>query len=178
MPTLEELKYPIGRFQPTVSAMPGIRAAQIQSLRQLPTRLRQAVDGLTADQLLTPYRDGGWSLLQTVHHVADSHANAFIRFKLALTEDWPTVKPYDEAAWARLADSTQPPVAVSLSLIDALHARWATLLDSLSDDDLQQRGYVHPVNGRQTLAHALGLYDWHGRHHTAHITQLRAAQGW
>jgi hypothetical protein len=113
---------------------------------------------------------------QLVHHIADSHANAYIRCKLALTEDWPTIKPYDEAAWAKLADSRQP-IQPSLVLVDALHSRWVALFESLSEEDFQ-KGYEHPQQGRQTVAKALAIYDWHSRHHTAHITNLRARQGW
>jgi hypothetical protein len=134
------------------------------------------VGGLDDSQLDTPYRDGGWTVRQVVHHVADSHANSYVRFKLALTEDWPTIKGYDEAAWANLADSGLP-IEVSLTMIEALHGRWVGLLESLSDDDFQ-KGFAHPEMGRQNLARALALYDWHSRHHTAHITSLRVRQGW
>jgi uncharacterized damage-inducible protein DinB len=157
--------------------LPGIRAAHIQTIRLLPERLRAAVAGLNDVQLDTPYREGGWTVRQVVHHIADSHAVSFIRMKLALTEDWPTVKPYDEAAWANLADSRSLPVETSLALIAALHARWAALLESLSDADFQ-KGFDHPERGRVNLARALAMYDWHSRHHTAHITSLRARQGW
>jgi hypothetical protein len=174
---LDNLRYPIGRFSPPASSVAGIRTAHIQTVRLLPERLRAAVAGLTDAQLDTPYREGGWTVRQVVHHIADSHANAYIRCKLALTEDWPVVKTYDEAAWANLADSRLLPVDVSLSLIAALHYRWAALLESLSDEDFQ-KGYEHPEYGRSNLARALAMYDWHSRHHTAHITGLRARQGW
>jgi hypothetical protein len=174
---LDNLRYPIGRFSPPASSVAGIRTAHIQTVRLLPERLRTAVAGLTDAQLDTPYREGGWTVRQVVHHIADSHANAYIRCKLALTEDWPVVKTYDEAAWANLADSRLLPVDVSLSLIAALHYRWAALLESLSDEDFQ-KGYEHPEYGRSNLARALAMYDWHSRHHTAHITGLRARQGW
>ncbi len=157
--------------------MPGVRGAHMQTLRLLPERLRAAVSGLTDHQLDTPYREGGWTVRQVVHHVADSHANSYIRFKLALTEDWPTIKTYDEAAWADLADSRRLPVEVSLNLIEALHGRWVRLLESLSEDDFR-KGFEHPEMGRQNLASVLALYDWHSRHHTAHIVSLRARQGW
>ena len=176
MTDLDALRYPIGRFAPPASQEPEVRAAQIESIRLLPERLGAAIHGLSDAQLDTPYREGGWTARQVVHHVADSHANAFIRTKLALTEDWPTVNAYNEAAWARLEDSRLP-VDLSLSLIGALHGRWAALLESLSEDDLQ-KGYNHPERGRQTLAAALAMYDWHSRHHTAHIMNLRARQGW
>ena len=174
---LDDLRYPIGRFSPPASSLPGVRAAHIQTVRLLPERLRAAVRGLSDAELDTPYREGGWTVRQVVHHLADSHANAYIRCKLALTEDWPTVKGYDEAAWAELADSRLLPVDVSLALITALHYRWAALLESLSDEGFQ-KGYEHPEYGRSTLARALAMYDWHSRHHTAHITGLRARQGW
>lgn len=177
MTDLDDLRYPIGRFSAPATSLPGIRTANIQTIRLLPERLRVAVDGLSDAQLDTPYREGGWTVRQVVHHVADSHANSYIRFKLALTEDWPTIKPYDEAAWAELADSRSLPVGVSLEMTAALHGRWVALLGSLSDEDFR-KGYVHPERGRQTLATGLALYDWHSRHHTAHITSLRARQGW
>jgi uncharacterized damage-inducible protein DinB len=173
----DDLRYPVGRISPPASTMPGVRAAHIATLRLLPERLAAAVQGLTEDQLDTPYREGGWTVRQVVHHVADSHANAYIRMKLALTEDWPTIKPYDEAAWAELADGRSLPVEVSLDLLKALHARWVTLLESLGTEDFH-KGYVHPESGRQNLAQVLAVYDWHSRHHTAHITQLRSRMGW
>lgn len=175
--SLEDLRYPIGRFSPAASSEPGIRAAQIQSLRLLPERLRAAVAGLDEKQLDTPYRDGGWTVRQVVHHVADGHAVSFIRMKLALTEDWPLVKPYDERAWANLADSRSLPVDVSLAMIEGLHARWAALLEAMSEEDFL-KGFGHPQRGREILARSLAIYDWHSRHHTAHITGLRARQGW
>jgi hypothetical protein len=177
MTDLDLLRYPIGRFSPPASSMAGIRIANIQTLRLLPERLGKAVNGLTDPQLDTPYREDGWTARQVVHHIADSHANAYIRFKLALTEDWPVIKPYDEAAWANLPDSRWLPIEGSLELIAALHGRWVALLDALTDEDFR-RGYVHPVDGRVNLAKALAIYDWHSRHHTAHILSLRQRQGW
>lgn len=177
MPELDDLRFPIGRFSPPASSMPGVRAAHVQTLRLLSGRLRAAVKDLTDHQLDSPYREGGWTVRQVVHHVADSHANSYVRFKLALTEDWPVIKPYDEAAWANLADSRWLPVEISLAMVEALHARWVALLESMSDEDFQ-RGFEHPELGRQNLAKALALYDWHSRHHTAHILNLRARQGW
>jgi len=176
MPELDDLRFPIGRFTPPASSLPGVRMAHIQTLRLLPQRLREATHDLTDAQLDTPYREGGWTVRQLVHHIADSHANAYIRFKLALTEDWPTIKPYDEKAWADLPDSRLA-IGVSLAILEALHTRWVALLASLTDDDFAQ-GYEHPEQGRQNLAKVLALYDWHSRHHTAHITSLRARQGW
>ncbi len=177
MKDLDSLRYPIGRFSAADADAPGMRATQIEALRELPARLRASVAGFSDAQLDTPYREGGWTVRQVVHHLADSHVNSMVRFKLALTEDWPTVKPYDEAAWARLPDSTRLPIDGSLVFIDALHGRWAALLESLSDADFQ-KGFNHPVLGRQTLGSSLALYAWHGRHHTAHITSLRERMGW
>jgi hypothetical protein len=173
---MTDLRYPIGRFGGNPAETSEARAAAIQTLRELPNQLRAAVDGLAGPQLDTPYREGGWTVRQVVHHVPDSHANAYVRFKLALTEDWPTIKPYDEAAWAMLADS-HGPLEASLAMTAALHTRWVALLESMSEADFA-RGYNHPVNGRQSLATALAIYAWHSHHHTAHITSLRARMGW
>lgn len=176
MTELDDLRYPIGKFTPPLSNTAEIRAAHIVILRSLPGDLRVAVRGLSDSQLDTPYRDGGWTVRQLVHHIADSHANAYVRFKLALTEDWPTIKPYDEAAWANLADSRLP-IDVSLAMIDVLHQRWVALLESLSEAEFQ-KGYTHPESGRQNLARVLAIYAWHSRHHAAHITNLRSRQNW
>jgi uncharacterized damage-inducible protein DinB len=176
MTELDALRYPVGRFKPSAANTAEARHEQIQTLRMLPERLREAVSGLSDAQLDTPYREGGWTVRQLVHHIADSHANSYIRFKLALTEDWPTIKPYDQAAWARLADSSLP-IDGSLVFIESLHARWVALLESLPDADFE-RGYNHPENGRQSLAQALAIYSWHSVHHTAHLTGLRERQGW
>lgn len=143
----------------------------------MPENLRAAVEGLSAAQLDTPYRDGGWTVRQLVHHLADSHMNSYVRFRLALTEDWPTIKPYDEKLWAQLSDASTAPVETSLELLTALHERWVLLLRSLTAEQWQ-RGYVHPDNSRQTLAEAAALYAWHSRHHVAHITELRKRSGW
>lgn len=173
----EQLRYPLGRFSASNPLIPAERSAQIKVLRDLPQALRSAVAGLSESQLDTPYRDGGWTVRQLVHHIADSHGNSFFRFKLALTEDWPTIKAYDEAAWATLADGRTLPVETSLAMTTALHERWVTLIESLSEADFQ-KGYNHPENGRQDLAKALAIYAWHSLHHTAHITSLRTRQGW
>lgn len=172
----DDHRYPIGRFRPPADNLPNTRAAHIETLCLLSERLRTAVAGLSETQLDTPYRDGGWTVRQVVHHLADSHANSFIRFKLALTEDWPTVKPYDEAAWARLSDSKLP-IDGSLVFIDALHARFVSLLKAMTEEDFQ-KGFVHPERGRMTLATNLAIYDWHSRHHVAHITGLRLRMAW
>ncbi len=170
-------RYPIGRFNGQPAETPEARASAIQTLRELSAQSAcGGPDGLTGPQLDMPYREGGWTVRQVVHHVADSHANAYVRFKLALTEDWPTIKPYDEAAWALLADS-RGPLEASLVLTAALHTRWVALLESMTDADFA-RGYNHPENGRQTLATALANYAWHSHHHTAHITSLRARLDW
>lgn len=176
MTDLDRLKYPIGRFAAPEGQGPAARAAHIEDLRQLPERLRAAVAGLKGAQQDTPYREGGWTVRQVVHHLADSHANSFLRFKLALTEDWPTVKPYDEAAWARLPDSALP-IEGSLAFLEALHGRWVALLEAMRGEEFE-RGYAHPAMGRQTLSLALAIYAWHSRHHTAHIAGLRQRQGW
>lgn len=173
-PSSEELRYPIGRF--SASPVTSTRAEQIETLRQLPTLLVQAIHGLSDAQLDTPYREGGWTVRQLVHHIADSHANAYIRIKLALTEDNPTIKPYDEAAWAALPDSTQP-IDSSLAITDGIHMRLVALLESLSEAEFQ-RTFRHPERGPMTIAGNLALYDWHSRHHLAHITALRHRMGW
>jgi uncharacterized damage-inducible protein DinB len=173
MTNLDELRYPIGRFNPAAA---GSRADQIETLRRLPERLRAAVHGLDNSQLDTPYRDGGWTVRQLVHHVADSHANSYIRIKLALTEENPTIFAYDEAAWAELPDSKMP-IEVSLPLIEAVHARLVLLLEAMAEADYEKT-FRHPERGQVTLANNLAVYDWHSRHHTAHITRLRERMGW
>lgn len=165
-------RYPIGRFRPPATATAEERAAWIGEIAILPAHLREAVDGMEDDELDTPYRPGGWTVRQVVHHLPDSHLNAYCRYKLALTEEAPTIRPYDEAAWAALPDAGGP-VADSLDLLDALHRRWAALLETM-DDAAFQRTYVHPEHGRVfTLETALALYAWHGRHHLAHVRGAR-----
>ncbi|MCW5948905.1 MAG: bacillithiol transferase BstA [Pyrinomonadaceae bacterium] len=167
-------RYPIGEFDIAQFAS---RPANIATIRELPGRLASAVENLDDGQLDTPYRDGGWTVRQTVHHVADSHSNSLTRFKLALTEDEPpTIKPYYEDRWAELADSLLP-IDVSLSMIAAIHTRWTALLGSMADADFE-REFIHPETGRWTLEAALALYAWHSLHHTAHITRLRERMGW
>jgi hypothetical protein len=173
----EELRYPIGRFKCPAESTPELRAEQLETLRALPGKLRAGVEGLDDAQLDTPYREDGWTVRQLVHHFADSHANSYVRFRLALTEDWPTIKPYNEAAWAELADSRRLPIACSLSFVEGMHTRWVTLIETLSEEDFAH-GYHHPEMGRQDLGAVLALYDWHSRHHLAHITGLRARMGW
>lgn len=170
-------RYPTGKFVPPTQATKESRSRAIEAIAETPQLLRDAVQGLDEDQLDTPYREGGWTLRQVVHHVPDSHLNAYIRLKLALTEPAPVIKPYDEAAWADLVDTTAVPIDVSLNLLDALHTRWVALLRSMKDDDFR-REYVHPETGRHTLDHLLALYAWHGPHHVAHITGTRSRLGW
>ncbi len=176
MTELDDLRYPIGHFTPSPSYSASQRSEFIRILQDLPKRLRSAVHGLSDAQLDTPYREEGWTVRQVVHHVADSHMNAYVRFKLALTEYQPTIKPYDESAWAALPDSRMP-IDVSLALTEALHQRWATLLESLTDPDFKKQ-FLHPEMGPQDLASTLARYAWHSRHHTAHIANLRARMGW
>jgi uncharacterized damage-inducible protein DinB len=174
--TEKDPRFPIGKFNRAAANLTDHRGS-IATLAALPEKLRSAVEGLSDDQLNTPYREGGWTVRQLVHHVADSHMNAYVRMRLALTEDWPTIKPYDEKVWAELPDARTAPVQVSLDLLEALHNRWTTLLRALTDEQWHL-GYVHPQNGRQTLAEAVALYDWHSRHHTAHIEELRKSRNW
>jgi uncharacterized damage-inducible protein DinB len=172
----EDPRFPVGTFTPPESVTADERAYAVATLAELPSQLRNAVDDLDQEQLDTPYRDGGWSVRQVVHHLADSHTNAVIRVRLALTEDWPTVLPYDENAWSMLHDYTAP-VEWSLELIESLHARWVMLLQSLSEQQWQ-RGFNHPKIGPMTVETATMLYAWHSRHHVAHITHLRAREDW
>ncbi|HLY09663.1 MAG TPA: putative metal-dependent hydrolase [Planctomycetota bacterium] len=171
-----DLRYPIGPFQPA----PLTQAARRNQLQQLAggvTLLRQAVKGLTSAQLDTAYRPGGWTLRQVVHHLPDSHMNGYIRCRMALTEDAPTIKPYDEARWAELEDARLGPLEASFKMLDALHLRWCSLFRSLTADDWK-RAYRHPQNGRTTVEGALAQYSWHLRHHTAQITSMRERSGW
>jgi uncharacterized damage-inducible protein DinB len=171
------LRYPIGGARRAESYTAQERSAAIEGIRQLPQSLRSAVASLSEEQLETPYRPGGWTVRQLVHHVADSHMNAYVRVRLALTGDWPTIIPYHETRWAELNDARSGVVSTSLDLLQALHARWTQLFASLQEQDWK-RGYVHPESGRETLERVLILYDWHGRHHTAHVTRLSARMGW
>jgi uncharacterized damage-inducible protein DinB len=173
-----DLRYPVGKFNWDAPISDADFQLLIASIAETPGALRRAVAGLSPDQLATRYRPGGWTVKQVAHHVPDSHMNAYTRFKLALTEDEPTIKPYNEAAWAELPDSRKVPVDVSLDLLDALHLRWVALLRSMEPADFN-RTLRHPEHGRVfTLKQMLGLYAWHGRHHVAHITSLREREGW
>jgi uncharacterized damage-inducible protein DinB len=170
-------RYPIGKPDLKPELSDAERRDAIESIAATPAALRAAVAGLTEEQLDTPYREGGWTVRQVVHHVPDSHLNAYTRFKLALTEDEPTIKPYAEDRWAELEDSRTTPIEVSLTLLETLHRRWDELLRSLGPDDFQCT-LQHPDMGRLTLDQMLCLYSWHGRHHVAHVTELRAREGW
>lgn len=164
---MTDLRYPIGQFhfQKEVNSQQVL--AWIDEIRLLPIQLAEALNGVSEQDLAKSYRENGWTVTQLVHHIADSHMNSYIRFKLALTEDTPTIKPYNEAEWAQLPDSEMP-VATSYNLIEGLHERWVYLLTSLSHEQLQ-RAFNHPDSGLTTLEHAIGLYAWHGKHHLAHI---------
>jgi uncharacterized damage-inducible protein DinB len=175
---MEDLRFPIGKFDRSRgSNTPEERKKLIDTIAEVPERLQQAATGLNGKQLDTPYREGGWSVRQVIHHLADSDLNAYVRFKLALTEDNPTIKPFMEAAWAELADSRVTPIDVSLALVDNLHARWVVLLRSMKAEEWE-RTLTHPEAGVMSLDKMLGLYAWHGAHHVAHITELRRRNQW
>lgn len=174
---MSDPRYPIGKFHYEGPPSEEQRQAFIQEIVQTPSNLRVAVSGLTGEQLKTPYREEGWTVQQVVHHLPDSHMNAYVRFKLALTEDEPTVKPYAEDRWAELEDSKNTPVETSLALLEALHIRWALLLRSVTPEQWK-RNFKHPQLGLLPLEKNLALYAWHGRHHVAHITELRKRMGW
>ena len=170
-------RFPLGKFSYNGPLSEEQRHKLLDDVAQTPINLRTSVKGLSDSQLDTPYRDGGWTVRQVVHHVPDSHMNAYVRFKMALTEDSPTIKTYEEARWAELPDTKATPVEVSLVLLDTLHDRWVRLLRSLTPEQWN-RTYRHPELGPMTLEKVLALYAWHGRHHVAHITSLRERQGW
>jgi uncharacterized damage-inducible protein DinB len=173
-----DLRYPIGEFAWDGVMTDARRAACVARIAAAPGLLRAAVAGLTDRQLDTPYRPAGWTVRQVVHHVPDSHLNAYIRMRLALTEDTPTIKPYDEARWAELRDARSAPIEVSLALLDALHVRWVSLLQELGPTECA-RGVRHPEHGRvMSVDELLALYAWHGEHHTAHVMALRTRMGW
>lgn len=174
---MSDPRYPIGPFEPPHALDPAQRVVCIDQIAAAPPALRDAVAGLDAQQLDTPYRDGGWTVRQVVHHVPDSHLNAYTRFKLALTEEEPTIKPYNEKLWAELDDVRNTPLEVSLQLLESLHRRWVILLQSLKPEDFACT-LLHPENGVMKLDTVLRLYAWHGRHHVAHITSLRERMGW
>jgi uncharacterized damage-inducible protein DinB len=171
-------RYPIGKFERRDTLTTEERRKALDTIAAVPQKMRDAVRGLDDKQLDTPYRDGGWTVRQVVHHVPDSHMNAYMRMKHALTEEMPTIKPYDEATWANLADSHDTPIETSLMLLESLHGRWDTLMRSLDESDFR-RTFRHPEHkGDLTLDWLLSMYMWHGRHHVAHITSLRERMGW
>ena len=170
----QSLQYPIGKFAfptPEIAAQPAQRELWISEIAEAPAKLRAAAAGLTKAQVDTPYRPGGWTARQVLHHVPESHMNAYIRFKLALTEEEPTIKPYDEAAWAKLGDVNDTPVETSLVLLDSLHERWIKVLRTM-DDAAFLRHFVHPALGKVRLDQNLALYAWHGKHHTGHVLSV------
>ena len=169
MTDLERLRYPVGRFERLKAPLDrAARSEHIETIEQTPATLLSLTSGRSDAQLDTPYRAGGWTARQVVHHVADSHMNAYIRMKFAMTEDAPTIKAYDESTWAELPDAKSGPAPMSIALLDALHQRWMMFLRGLADADFA-RVYVHPELGRVSLDEALTLYSWHCRHHTGHI---------
>jgi len=175
--TLEELRYPLGRLEMRPELDPEERSRCIDRIAALPAALRAEVEGLVDECLDTPYRSGGWTVRQVVHHLPDSHMNSYVRFKLAATEDQPTITTYEEAQWAEMPDARDSPVEVSLQLLEALHDRWTAFLRTL-DDDGWKRTFIHPELGTMTLEQLVQVYCWHSRHHLAHITRLKERMGW
>jgi len=173
----DDLRYPIGKFEMVSPITPERLRQWIDEIASAPGQLRAAVAGLSDAQLDTPYRPGGWTVRQVVHHLPDSHMNSYCRFRLALTEDAPTIKPYNEARWAELPDATTAPVDLSLALLESLHQRWVVLLKALTEAEWDRR-FLHPELGERTLRVSAGVYAWHGRHHVAQITSLRSRSGW
>ena len=171
-----DLRFPIGKFDAPAEITLEMRGGFIETIRDLPRKLAESIENLSDERLDAEYRPGGWTVRQTVHHVADSHLNAYTRFKLALTEDAPTIRPYWEDRWAELADSRLP-LDVSLKIIEGVHARWTNLLESMTDEDFARK-LIHPDSGEWTLEKMLAQYDWHSRHHTAHIAKLRVRNNW
>jgi len=170
-------RYPVGKFAMPNGITPALRQAAIGEIASAPANVRTAVAGLTDPQLETPYREGGWTVRQVVHHIADSHLNAYVRLRLALTEMEPTIKPYQEADWAKLEDAQHAPVEISLKLLEPLHDRWVRLLRTVTPEQYA-RPLRHPESGLRNVDWLLFLYAWHGRHHTAHITELRKQKSW
>lgn len=174
---MPDLRYPVGKFSYEGPPNETQKLALLIDIAQTPSNLRAAVMGLSEAQLDTPYRPEGWTVRQVIHHMPDSHANAYVRCKLALTEDDPTIKPYAEDRWAELADSKATPIEISLTLLDSLHDRWVRLLRSLTPEEWK-RTFRHPEVGPMTLEKTLALYAWHGKHHVAHVTELRKRNSW
>src|SRR5215475_546567 len=174
---MTDLSYPIGKFMLEPEMTGARRRELVDQIADAPTNLRNAIAGLSDEQLETPYRPDGWTVRQVVHHVPDSHLNSYIRFKLALTESEPTIRPYDESAWATIEDARTAPPEISLALLEALHRRWVMVLRAMTRDDFK-RTFRHPDIGLLSLEDALCIYAWHGRHHVAHITALRERMGW
>ncbi len=170
-------RYPVGKFEWKGEWSAGERQRAIEEVEKTPAKFRAAVAGLSQQQLDTPYREGGWTVRQVIHHIADSHMHSYLRFKLALTEEQPTITAYDEKLWAELPDTRNTPVETSLSLLDTLHHRWGVLLRAMKPEDFV-RSYRHPERGLVSLDMAVAMYAWHGRHHTAHVTSLRERMGW
>lgn len=174
---IRDPRYPIGKFQGAETYSLAERTAFIDRIASLPERLESAINNLTVSQLDTPYRDGGWTLRQVIHHLADSHINAYVRVKWTLTEDSPVIKAYDEKGWAATPETKADP-ALSLILIKALHAKWVTLLRGV-DDEMVKRHFVHPETGKSVrIEHLIALYAWHGDHHLAHINELKRQRNW
>ena len=174
---MSDLRFPIGKFTYDGHLTEDQQRGLLDDVAQTPANLRAVVKGLSQAQLDTRYRPGGWTIRQVVHHVPDSHLNSYVRFKLALTEDEPTIKPYAEDRWAELPDTKATPIEISLTLLESLHDRWVRLLRSLTPEEWK-RTFRHPDLGAMTLEKTLALYAWHGRHHVAHITALRQREGW
>jgi len=170
----DDVRYPIGPLRPTKSLSPAERSKEIERIARAPAALRRAVEGLSETQLDTPYRDGGWTIRQLVHHLADSHMNAYVRLKLALTEDKPTIKPYDEARWAELSDARTLPIEVSLRLLETLHERFIAMLRAMQPADFARTFYRRELS----VDELIGMYAWHGEHHTAHVTRASERLGW
>ena len=176
---MDDPRYPAGPFSPKTAPLTAAeREEMIRRIAAHPERIRSAIAGLTEEQLDTPYRDGGWTVRQVVHHVVDSHMNSYVRFKTGLTEEKGTIRPYDEAAWAELPEAKSAPVALSLPLLEALHARWVVVLRGFSEDDFRRTLYHPEMDQELTLDTMLELYAWHCVHHEAHITALRERMGW
>ncbi len=176
--SLNNLKYPIGKYTSLQNITAELLQSYINEIEIFPKRLSKEVENLSDAQLDTPYRGGGWSIRQVVNHCADSHMNSLIRFKLALTEEQPTIKPYFEDRWAELADSSNVPIEPALKILDGIHARWTALLKSLTKEQLE-RTFIHPETGKQfRIDENIGLYAWHCNHHLAHITNLKLRMNW